>query len=239
MKSSSIPSQIKHQKKDIDEMFNEISKQYDFFNRLFSFRLDVVWRRILVKNAGLRNGQKILDLATGTGDVAIEIKKRFQETSVYATDVAKNMLGIAQGKADRQNMEISFVQKDVGVLPYTEKMFDHIFISFGVRNFDKLLLEFEEINRVLKPGGKLHIIDFFQPDNSMPKYFLQFYVSIWMPWVVKLFAQNAKAYDYLSNSIKTFYKARIFREIISNCGFICVKKKKFTLGLCEILRFEK
>tara|TARA_A100001011_G_scaffold85414_1_gene89483 strand:- start:21990 stop:22715 length:726 start_codon:yes stop_codon:yes gene_type:complete len=238
-KFSSRSAQINQQKQDIAEMFDQISDNYDFLNRLFSFRFDVYWRRSLVKGAKLQDEDFVLDLATGTGDLAFAIKRHKPDVRVVGTDVAKKMLIIAKEKAKMKSVKIDFCQKKVNFLPFEQQSFDHVFISFGVRNFANIHGELQEVYRVLRPKGRIHIVDFFQQQSSVGKMFINLYVSVLMPSIVALFYKNKSAYNYLPNSIKTFYKSKKFKEIVSNCGFKFVEERKLSFGLCEIVRFEK
>ena len=197
----------------IKEMFNKISDKYDLLNTLLSFGVHHLWKNTCVKNINFKNNMKILDCATGTGDLAIKIKDYDKESIVYALDFSPSMLGIAKAK-DNKN-KIHFINGDILHLPFKDNSFNAITISFGIRNVDNIYLALNEMARVTKPGGKIIILEFGQPKNFI-KYFYKIYSFLFIPFIGKIISGHNNAYKYLPSTALSFPCAENFITLMNN-----------------------
>lgn len=227
----------KDKKKFVQKMFDDISDNYDFLNRLLSLGIDTYWRKKIIQSMDIKNGQHIIDIATGTGDVAFAIDKKY-DVSIVGLDISKNMLKIAKVKLEKkktENTKIEFIHGDAEDLPMGDNSYDHICISFGFRNlgnYDKALKEF---HRVLKPGGRLCILEFSQSKSKIFNFIFSFYFNKVLPRVAA-FISRADAYRYLPESVKYFPNQSKINDFLDNNNFTNVTLQTLTFGVATIYK---
>ena len=189
----------------IRQMFSEIAPSYDKANSVLSFGIHLLWKKKLVKMSGAKPGDRILDCATGTGDLAILFKEQVGSTgAVTGTDFCAEILALAPQKAKAKNLDVTFETADVTQLPYTDKSFDISCISFGIRNVDNLQRALDELARVVRPGGRVMIMEFGQIQWPVIKQAYNIYSDWILPRLGGLISGNTKAYKYLNDSAKQF-----------------------------------
>lgn len=223
-------------KEQVAEMFDNIAGKYDFLNHFLSLNIDKIWRRKSVNLLKDADPKIILDVATGTGDFALEIFKQLKPKKIIGIDISEGMLNVGKEKvAEKQLSEIIEFQKgDSENLQFNDNMFDASTVAFGVRNFANLHKGLSEIYRVLKPGGKLIILEFSQPENFPVKQFYGFYSKYLLPFFGKLFSKDQAAYTYLPESVNAFPYGNEFENILLKVGFVSVKSKTFTFGISTV-----
>lgn len=216
-------------------MFNNISPAYDSLNRMMTFRLDIRWRKNVVKIVEKNEPQNILDIATGTGDLAIALAK-IQGAHITGVDISEGMLAVARQKVAHKNLEqrIDLALADSEALPFADNSFDAVTVSFGVRNFENLALGLKEIYRVLRPNGVLVILETSVPTRFPLKQGYALYTHYFLPFLGSLFSKNRKAYAYLSESAHQFPFGEKFAHIIAQAGFSYVSFSPQTLGVATI-----
>jgi len=222
-------------KEQVKSMFDNISSNYDGLNRVISFGIDQSWRKKVIKLICDSKAKNVVDIATGTGDLAIALAKENIE-HVIGIDISKGMLDVGRKKIKAQNLSkhIDMVQADSEDLPYPDNTFDAATVAFGVRNFENLNKGLSEINRVLKPDGLFVILETSNPTKFPFKqgYFL--YSKYILPFIGKLFSKDKSAYRYLSESASVFPFGEAFNNILKNNGFINVKDFPQTFGAATI-----
>ena len=229
----------KDKKKFVENMFDNISFKYDFFNRLTTFFIDQYWRNKFIKNLHLKNNLKVLDIATGTGDVIIQICKKDKSISGTGFDCSQNMLKIARNKSKIKNLsEIEYIHGYAENLPFKDNSFDIITISFGIRNFNNYEKALNEINRILKPGGKLAILEFCRPKNSIFQTLFSFYFNKIIPLIGKVLT-GEKIFDYLPESVNNFFSLSELENTVNKHSFKTLQSKNLTFGICSILISNK
>ncbi|MDA8850845.1 bifunctional demethylmenaquinone methyltransferase/2-methoxy-6-polyprenyl-1,4-benzoquinol methylase UbiE [Flavobacteriaceae bacterium] len=242
MKKQVVPykNQKENKKKQVRQMFDGISKDYDLLNRVISGGIDVRWRKNVVSYLIPEKPKKILDIATGTADLAIELTKTNAE-EIVGLDISPGMLEIGKQKVASKGMDkvIKMVIGDSEKLDYNDAYFDAVTVAFGVRNFENLDKGLQEINRVLRPGGNLVILETAVPTNFPMKQFYGFYTQKVLPILGSLFSKDKAAYRYLSDSAAAFPFGKVFNNILLKNGFIEVKDFPQTLGVASIYCAKK
>ena len=242
MKKQVVPykNQKENKKKQVRQMFDGISKDYDLLNRVISGGIDVRWRKNVVSYLVPEKPKKILDIATGTADLAIELTKTNAE-EIVGLDISPGMLEIGKQKVTSKGMDkvIKMVIGDSENLDYNDAYFDAVTVAFGVRNFENLDKGLQEINRVLRPGGNLVILETAVPKNFPMKQFYGFYTQKILPILGSLFSKDKAAYRYLSDSAAAFPFGKVFNNILLKNGFIEVKDFPQTLGVASIYCAKK
>ena len=242
MKKQVVPykNQKENKKKQVRQMFDGISKDYDMLNRVISGGIDVSWRKNVVSYLIPEKPKKILDIATGTADLAIELTKTHAE-EIIGLDISPGMLEIGKQKVTFKGMDkvIKMVIGDSENLDYNDDYFDAVTVAFGVRNFENLDKGLQEINRVLRPGGNLVILETAVPENFPMKQFYIFYTQKILPILGSLFSKDKAAYRYLSDSAAAFPFGKVFNNILLKNGFIEVKDFPQTLGVASIYCAKK
>jgi demethylmenaquinone methyltransferase / 2-methoxy-6-polyprenyl-1,4-benzoquinol methylase len=225
-----------NKKKQVAEMFNHIAFRYDFLNRFLSAGIDVYWRKKAIKELAVLNPRYILDVATGTGDVAIMITKYLLPKKIIGIDISEGMLGFGKQKIAKLQLQniIELQTGDSEEIHFPDNSFDAITVAFGVRNFESLEKGLKEMLRVLKPGGKLVVLEFSNPKKSAFKGLYNFYMKIVTPGVGKFISKNAEAYQYLNHSVKAFPEGKIFLDILDKTGYANTYLKALSLGICTI-----
>ncbi len=202
----------------VRNMFANIAGKYDFMNNLLSFGIHHRWRKKAVKISGIDKGGNVLDCATGTGDLAIDFMRKVGEGgSVTGLDFCREMIEIAGPKAGEKGLDIDFIVGDVMALPFDDDTYDVASISFGIRNVDSPLQGLTEMARVVKPGGKVIVLEFGQPEGFFAAIY-KAYSKIFIPVLGKLFAKNLAAYMYLPETASRFPCREDFINIMNKTG---------------------
>ena len=226
----------------IANMFDKIASKYDFLNGLLSLNQDKTWRRALIENIPNQQGGALLDVATGTGDVALQAMQHHPEYKEFTgVDISNGMLELAREKQSRfgKKERITFSKMTAEDLKFPDNTFDCLTISFGLRNVVNKQNALKEFNRVLKKGGgKLLILEFFEPENSLLSRGFRFYFRKILPRIGGLFADRS-AYTYLPESVRSFYSTAELTQMIENVGFQSVRTKPFMFGSCCLIIAEK
>ena len=222
-------------------MFDDIAHRYDFLNRFLSGGLDIIWRKKALGYLKTLQPKIMLDVATGTADVAIMASGLLKPTSITGIDISDGMLEIGRKKINRLGLQntIELLNGDSETIKFEDNTFDAVTVAFGVRNFQNLEKGMSEILRVLKPGGKLVVLEFSKPKIPLVKSFYNLYMKKVTPNMGKLFSKNRSAYQYLDESIRKFPEGNDFIKILDNAGYINTLCKPLSLGICSIYCGEK
>lgn len=230
------------EKKDqVAGMFDDIAPRYDFLNRALSGGLDISWRKKALGFLKESHPKRLLDVATGTADVAIMASHLLKPQEVIGIDISEGMLELGRKKVAKQGLSgtIQLLKGDSETINFDDNSFDAVTVAFGVRNFQHLEKGLSEILRVLKPGGKLVVLEFSQPKMPFAKSFYNLYMKTVAPNMGKLFSKNRSAYQYLDASIKKFPEGKNFIAILDKLGFANLQFKPLSLGICSIYCGEK
>ncbi len=227
-------------KEQVTQMFDNISGNYDFMNRIMTFGIDVKWRKKVVKMVADTHAKKILDIATGTGDFAIMLAK-IKPEKIVGLDISPGMLEVGKKKVKEKGLEnlIEMVLGDSENLPFADNSFDAITVGFGVRNFEDLDKGLQEINRVLRPGGIFVVLETSQPDKFPFKQLYKFHSKYIIPLLGSLFSKDKKAYDYLPESAQAFPYGEAFNNILKKNEFIQVQDFPLLFGAARIYKAFK
>ena len=224
-------------KKDqVAQMFNSIAFRYDFLNRFLSAGIDKGWRKKAINQLKDLNPKLILDVATGTGDVAIMTYHQLHPEKIIGIDISEGMLEFGNKKlANLQLNKVIELQKgDSETIQFEGNHFDAVTVAFGVRNFQHLEKGLAEMQRVLKTGGKLVVLEFSKPTFAPVRAFYKFYMNVIGPSISKLFGSNKAAYQYLNDSVQAFPEGQTFLNLMNEAGFTQTYLKKLSLGICTI-----
>ncbi len=217
-------------------MFDSIAFRYDFLNHFLSFGTDRRWRKIAIRIiSGRYSGPKILDVATGTGDLAIAALK-LDPAHITGIDISEKMLEIGKEKIRVRCLSdiIDLQHGDSEMIPYSDNSFEIAMVAFGVRNFSDPLKGLNEMNRVLKPGGTILVLEFSKPSRFPFKQIYSFYFLSILPLMGRIFSNNRKAYRYLPDSVMQFPDNERFIELLTNAGFHGINQKRLTGGIASI-----
>lgn len=227
-------------KEEVAEMFNNISKRYDFLNHFLSMGIDKIWRKKAVKILGENNPKVILDIATGTGDFAVEALK-LNPTKIIGIDISQGMLdmGITKMKNKKVDNIIEMRLGDSENLPFDNDYFDGYTVGFGVRNFENLEKGLGEMLRVLKPNGRAVILEFSKPKKFPIKQSYFMYSRYILPTIGKVVSKDARAYTYLPESIAAFPEGEAFKTIMKKVGYKNVGSKLVSGGIATIYFGDK
>lgn len=222
-------------KEQVAEMFNNIAANYDFLNHFLSLGIDILWRKKAVRMLKPYNPKVMLDIATGTGDFALECIS-LNPTQIIGCDISKEMLAVGRKKIADKSLSniITMEQGDSENLVYEDNKFDAITVAFGVRNFENLEAGLREMHRVLKPTGKVAIIEFSHPTAFPIKQLYNFYFKFILPTIGRLFSKDQRAYSYLPESVEAFPYGEKFVGILNNIGYKEVKSVPLTFGIASI-----
>ncbi len=227
-------------KEQVATMFNNISKHYDLLNHVLSLGIDVIWRKKAIKMLQKDQPKLILDIATGTGDFAIEALA-LHPNKVIGVDISEGMLEEGRKKIKKKKLDhlIELQLGDSEKLLFPENNFDAVIVSFGVRNFENLEKGLSDMYRVLKPGGKTVIVEFSKPEKFPLKQGYNFYFRYILPQIGKLVSKDNEAYTYLPESVQAFPYGNKFLEILEKVGFKNTKCRSLTFGISSIYVGEK
>lgn len=239
---SVIPQQYKGSTKreKVEHMFDSIAPKYDLLNHVLSGGIDKSWRKKLIRLLSNQHPKTILDIATGTADLAIA-SASLQPEKITGIDISQGMLDIGNIKIKEKKLDalIELLQADSEQLPFAENSFDAITVAFGVRNFEHLSVGLKEMYRVLKPGGTCLVLEFSQPQSFPVKQFYWFYSKYILPVAGQLLSQQRSAYEYLPESVKAFPYGKNFLKIYSEAGFASTKCYPLTFGIASIYEGKK
>lgn len=227
-------------KEQVTQMFDTISGDYDGLNRVISFGIDIKWRKKVVNMVKASNPDTILDIATGTGDLAINLAKT-NATKIIGLDISSGMLNIGKEKIKKKNLasKIDMVLGDSENMPFEDDSFDAVTVAFGVRNFETLENGLKEIYRVLKPNGTFVILETSIPNKTPYKQGYNFYTKNILPLIGKAFSKDKSAYKYLCESASLFPYGEALNNILLKIGFINVEDFPQTFGVATIYKSSK
>ena len=227
-------------KEQVAQMFDNISENYDGLNRVISLGIDVSWRKKVVKLVGENNPKQILDIATGTGDLALMMAS-LDPDKIVGLDISQGMLEVGKQKIAKENLnhKIEMVVGDSENIPFNDNTFDAITVSFGVRNFENLDKGLTEILRVLKPNGKFVVLETSNPTKFPFKQGYKFYTNFILPLIGKIFSKDKIAYSYLSESANSFPFGKAFNNILQKNGFKNPRNIPVTFGVASIYTSTK
>ena len=221
----------------VENMFDRIAPKYDFFNRLFSLRIDLLWRKSLVKWMQSDDPKQILDVATGTGELAIALWKNFR-VKITAVDLSQEMLNLADKKIKELGADITIQKANAENLPFESNKFDAVSVGFGVRNFENLEKGLIELRRVVKENGNVYILEFSKMEGVLSPLY-NFYFRRVLPFLAKMISGEKEAYVYLPDSVQNFPCGERMKNILLDLGFSKVEYKKLSLGIVTIYKAKK
>ncbi|MFN7687839.1 MAG: bifunctional demethylmenaquinone methyltransferase/2-methoxy-6-polyprenyl-1,4-benzoquinol methylase UbiE [Sphingobacteriales bacterium] len=228
-------------KEQVARMFDEIAGKYDFLNRFLSAGIDVTWRKKMLKTLKPLQPKIMLDVATGTGDVAIMAEALLKPEKIIGIDISDGMLDLGREKLrTRQLTDVITLQNgDSEAINFPDNSFDAVTVAFGVRNFENLEKGLQEILRVLKPGGMLCVLEFSKPTLPGIEQLYNLYLGIVAPEIAKLVSKNKDAYKYLNNSVRAFPEGKAFTAIMNLSGYKETTCRKLSLGICSLYTGRK
>ncbi len=220
----------------VRQMFDVIAPAYDFMNRAMTLGIDIWWRQLAVKRLKRLKPATILDVATGTGDFAIQLNNALQPQHITGIDLSEGMLAEARRKIKKKGLEdvITFKQDDCMALHMDDATVDAVTVAFGVRNFENLQQGYQEMARVLKPGGMLCVLELSTPTNPLIRWFYDLYTLHIIPWLGSLKSGEKSAYRYLPESIAAVPQGDDMLQLMRNAGLKNATFKRLTLGVCTI-----
>jgi demethylmenaquinone methyltransferase/2-methoxy-6-polyprenyl-1,4-benzoquinol methylase len=226
---------VEGKKPHIERMFNSIAPRYDVLNRMLSGGVDQQWRRVVMKEVLDSQPQRLLDVATGTADLAL-MAARKGVPQVIGVDIADQMLEVGRRKVSKADLDgrVELLNGDAEKLPFSDRQFDVATVAFGVRNFEDLAAGLRQIHRVLRPGGKLIVLEFSRPRVFPVKQLYAFYNRFILPAVGKLVSGDSGAYTYLPESIAVFPEGDEFLNWMEEAGFTQRKARRLTFGIASV-----
>ena len=229
--------QVERKKQQIEAMFDSIAPRYDFLNRLLSAGIDRQWRKKAVDWLAEHGPRRILDVATGTADLAIEAY-RLDPEKVVGVDIAEEMLRLGREKVNKLGLadRIVLQKGDAERLPFSDGQFDAALVAFGVRNFENLKKGLEDIHRVLRPGGVLVVLEFSRPSRFPIKQMYAIYGHYILPLVGRFISKDREAYSYLPESIAAFPDGEEFLNELEEAGYIKTEEQRLTFGIASLYK---
>jgi demethylmenaquinone methyltransferase/2-methoxy-6-polyprenyl-1,4-benzoquinol methylase len=227
-------------KQQVEQMFDNIAHRYDFLNRILSLGIDVLWRKKVVRLLAESKPKLVLDMATGTADLAIE-SSSIKELNIKGVDLSEKMLSKGREKIKKKKLttRIELIKGDSEKILFPDNTFDAATVAFGVRNFENLNKGLEELFRVIRPEGKLIVLEFSKPSSFPYKQAYNFYFKNILPSIGRLFSKDSSAYTYLPDSVNAFPDGIQFKEVLIQCGFSDVKIFPLTFGTATIYLAQK
>ncbi len=231
----------KTKKQQVAEMFDGIAGKYDAMNRVLSARTDIGWRKKAIQKLQKDHPRHILDVATGTADMAILAWKMLRPEKITGIDISEGMLELGRKKVEKEGLaeKIILHTGDSETINYSENTFDAVMVAFGVRNFENLENGLSEMWRVLRPGGRLIVLEFSKPRTGAIKGLYNLYMGIVAPQVARWFRQNKEAYQYLNKSANAFPDRQLFVDILKKVGYSETGFQPLSLGICCIYSGRK
>ena len=229
-------------KEQVEEMFDNIAPTYDRLNHIMSFNIDRVWRRRVMRIVRRSKARRIMDLATGTGDLAIAMAKRVDRTQILGIDLSEEMLAVARAKVQKQGREerIMLEKGDAENLTMVaDGSIDAVTVAFGVRNFENMERGLSEIYRTLRAEGKLVVLEFSMPKNRFVRWVYSYYAHRLLPRIGAMISKDRRAYTYLPESVEEFPAPERFAEILKSVGFSSVKLRSQSCGIAYIYEATK
>lgn len=226
-------------KSEVEDMFDNIAPKYDLLNHVLSMKIDVLWRNTLVKWMQKDQPKEVLDVATGTGDLAIAVQKG-TSAKVVGLDLSQQMLNVGIEKIKKLNLDqqISMQKGDAENLPFDSNKFDAVSVAFGVRNFENLEKGLAELRRVVKEDKSVYILEFSKVEGFLGPFYMFYFKNI-LPQIGKLVSKDNRAYTYLPDSVNAFPYGEKMKNILLNTGFKKVEYKKLSLGIATIYKATK
>ncbi len=217
-------------------MFDDIAPKYDFLNRFLSAGIDISWRRKALSQLKAIQPQQLLDVATGTGDVAIMAARMLHPAKIVGIDISEGMLELGRKKLLNLNLsqQIELQQGDSEAINFPDASFDAVTVAFGVRNFENLEQGLAEMLRVLRPGGKAVILEFSKPKIKGIQQLYNLYMGLVAPKMGGLFSKNKNAYQYLTDSVQHFPEGKHFTDVMNKIGYKETTCKKLSFGICSV-----
>lgn len=228
-------------KEQVSHMFDEIAPHYDELNDALSLGVDRYWRFVAINELKKDHPKTILDIATGTGDFALLAYRKIKPLKIVGIDISEGMLRVAAQKVEKKNLShiISFDKQDCSSMSFADNTFDAAMVAFGVRNFEDIDASFQEVVRVLKPGGKFIFLELTTPQRTPVKQLYSVYEKTVMPFIRRVLAADKTAYEYLPQSIKVFPQGREMMLILKANGFENIRLRRLTGGICSLYIAEK
>jgi demethylmenaquinone methyltransferase/2-methoxy-6-polyprenyl-1,4-benzoquinol methylase len=232
---------LSDRKKESYKIFDEIAGTYDFLNHFLSLGIDIYWRKKFLANLPITDSINALDLATGTGDVALTLVQDPRIKKVTGIDMSEGMikLGVEKVKLKKLEKKIILLKGDGVYIPCADSIFDITTISFGIRNFSDPVISLQNIHRVLKPNGRLMIMEFSIPTNFIVRSLYFFYFRNILPFIGNLFSKHKDAYTYLNQTVEDFPYGNDFLVLMKNAGFINLKFTPLTFGIATLYIGDK
>lgn len=227
--------------KQVERMFDSIAHSYDLLNHALSFGIDKKWRKAAIDSLRPYHPQQILDVATGTGDFAILSARELSPKKLLGVDLSEGMMNVGKEKVKEAQLDatIQFQKEDCMNLSLPSDTFDAVMVAYGIRNFEDLDKGLKEMNRVMRSGGRLVIIELTSPNRFPMKQLFWLYSHVFMPTFGKLISRDNKAYAYLPATMEAFPQGEIMKEILQKAGFKDVSFKRFTFGLSTLYTASK
>lgn len=226
-------------KKEVEDMFDNIAPKYDLLNHVLSMKIDVLWRNTLVKWMNADQPKEVLDVATGTGDLAIAVQKG-TGAKIVGLDLSQQMLNVGIEKIKKISLtdQIEMIKGDAENLPFESNKFDAVSVAFGVRNFENLEKGLDELKRVVKEGKSVYILEFSKVEGFLAPFYMFYFKNI-LPAIGKLVSKDNRAYTYLPDSVNAFPFGEKMKNILLQTGFSKVEYKKLSLGIATIYKATK
>lgn len=226
-------------REQVEEMFDHISPKYDLLNRSLSMGIDQRWRRKLVRILAEEPVERLLDVATGTADLAIMASRAAQ--AITGVDISAGMLEQGRVKVESKGLakRIDLQQADAADLPFNDGHFDAVMVAFGVRNFEDLEAGIRGMARVLRSGGRLFVLEFSKPDRPPFKQLFHFYFHRVMPLVGRIVSKDSAAYSYLPQSVEAFPQGEAFLQVLEHCGLQEATAERLTMGVATLYTARK
>ncbi|TDX86612.1 bifunctional demethylmenaquinone methyltransferase/2-methoxy-6-polyprenyl-1,4-benzoquinol methylase UbiE [Epilithonimonas xixisoli] len=226
-------------KSQVEDMFDNIAPKYDLLNHVLSMKIDVLWRNKLVKMLSKDKPELVLDVATGTGDLAITVQKG-TGADVVGLDLSQQMLNVGIEKIRKQNLDgkISMQKGDAEQLPFEDNKFDGVTVAFGVRNFENLEKGLSELRRVVKENKSIYILEFSKVEGFLGPFYMFYFKNI-LPAIGRLVSKDNRAYTYLPDSVNAFPFGEKMKNILLKTGFKKVEYTKLSLGIATIYKATK
>ena len=229
-------------KEQVEQMFDNIAPTYDKLNHIMSLNIDRVWRRRVMRIVRRSKAHKIMDVATGTGDLAIAMAKRVDRIQILGVDLSEEMLAVAREKIRKQGLEerIMLEKGDAeNLVMVADESVDAVTVAFGVRNFENMEQGLRELYRTIKHGGKLVVLEFSMPKNRLVRWIYRQYAHRLLPYVGGMISKDRRAYTYLPDSVEEFPAPEKFAQILKDVGFSKVRLRRQSFGIAYIYEATK